>query len=229
MPEWIRGFLLDRRSQGLSERSVSFYDEKLSGFYSYCQLNNKTTMEEINSQFLRDFFLRLDETGHNPGGCHAFFRTLRAFFNWYEVEIDEEGYRNPMRKIKAPRVKIEPLEPANIDDIGKMLNVCTDTVFGLRDRAIILMLLDTGARSAELLGLDRKDVDYVSGNIHIMRGKGGKPREAFVGRTTRIALRRYMKYIPKDVEYLWLYSRRVKADLRWSSINNAAAFRACRC
>lgn len=204
LKEWIRGFLLDRHSQGLSERTVSFYDEKLRGFYSYCLMNDKTTIGEITSQFLRNYFLSLDQTGHNAGGCHAFFRTLRAFFNWYENEIDEEGFRNPMRKIKPPRVRTEPLQPANIEDIGKMLKVCENTVFGFRDRAILLVLMDTGARAQELLCLDRKDVDQVTGNIHITRGKGGKPREAFIGRTTRVALRKYMRHIPPDIEYLWL-------------------------
>jgi site-specific recombinase XerD len=202
--EWIKGFLLDRRSQGLSERSVGFYSEKLQGFYTYCQSNNVKSIEEISPHFLRTYFLRLDQSGHNAGGCHAFFRTLRAFYNWCETEIDDENFRNPMRKIKAPRVKIEPLEPINIEHIEKMLKECQDTVFGLRDRAILLVLMDTGARASELLSLDRKDVDLISGAVQIRRGKGNKARVAYIGRTTRLALRKYMQYIPREIEYLWL-------------------------
>jgi site-specific recombinase XerD len=109
-----------------------------------------------------------------------------------------------MRKIKAPRVKIEPLEPINIEHIEKMLKECQDTVFGLRDRAILLVLMDTGARASELLSLDRKDVDLISGAVQIRRGKGNKARVAYIGRTTRLALRKYMQYIPREIEYLWL-------------------------
>lgn len=204
LKDWNRGFLLDRRSQGLSERSVSFYGEKLKKFYAFCLMNDVTTIDQITSQFIRTFFLKLEEDGHNPGGCHAFFRTLRAFFNWYEVEIDEDTYRNPMKRIKAPRVKLDPLEPITIEVIEKLLEVCLEGVFGLRDRAIIFVLMDTGVRASELLHLNREDINPISGNIMVRHGKGGKSREVYIGRKTRTTLRKYMKFIPEDVEYLWL-------------------------
>ena len=109
-----------------------------------------------------------------------------------------------MKKIKPPRVKPDLLEPVKIEDIEKMLKQCLGTVFGMRDRAIILMLLDTGIRASELLSLDRSDIDPISGNITIRHGKGGKSREAYMGRKTRITVRKYMKFIPEEVEYLWL-------------------------
>jgi integrase len=48
-----------------------------------------------------------------------------------------------------------------------MLATCNDNLIGRRDRAIILCLLDTGARAREFLSLDVADVDMVSGMVLI--------------------------------------------------------------
>ena len=34
------------------------------------------------------FLLHLEETGHNPGGVHAAFRTIKVFLRWYENEVE---------------------------------------------------------------------------------------------------------------------------------------------
>jgi integrase/recombinase XerD len=66
-----------------------------------------------------------------------------------------------------------------------------------RDRAIILMLLDTGLRASELCSLHVEDVDLKSGKVSVRHGvgggaKGGKGRTVFLGKTARKALWRYL-------------------------------------
>jgi integrase/recombinase XerD len=62
---------------------------------------------------------------------------------------------------------------------------------GVRDKAIILLLLDTGLRASELLSITLDNLDIIKGEIQIC-GKGGKWRTVFFGKTTRRALRAYM-------------------------------------
>ena len=58
-----------------------------------------------------------------------------------------------------------------------MLKCCDPaTEYGLRFRAIILLLLDTGFRRAELEGLDIDDIDVDLGRAFIRHGKGRKQR-----------------------------------------------------
>ena len=68
---------------------------------------------------------------------------------------------------------------------------------GLRDRALILLLLDTGLRASELCALNVGDVDLKSGQVQVKHGqaggaKGGKGRVVFLGQTARRALWRYL-------------------------------------
>jgi integrase/recombinase XerD len=62
----------------------------------------------------------------------------------------------------------------------------------VRDRAIVLGLLDTGCRAAELCALAVGDVDMKTGAVQIRRGKGDKGRTVYLGNLAREALWRYV-------------------------------------
>jgi integrase/recombinase XerD len=191
---WANSFLVAKRAEGLALRTCSFYKEKLVTFTTYCEHRNINTVEVITPDLLREFFLHLEEAGHNPGGVHAYFRTVKVFLKWYERENEPLGWRNPITKVKAPKVPDEPLEPVEMADVDAMLQTCREGRMEDRDRAILLTLLDTGARATELCNIDLADLDPMTGSLLIRQGKGRKPRTVFAGQRTRRALRAYLRH-----------------------------------
>jgi site-specific recombinase XerC len=103
------------------------------------------------------------------------------------------NWKNPIDKVRSPKINLEPLEPANKEDIKKILNVCGDDSYGLRDRLILLVLMDIGVRASELINLNIKDINPVIGLMVRRNGKGERFRNAYLGRTSRQALRKYLK------------------------------------
>ena len=206
---WIDEFLRDRLSQGLAPGSLRFYSQKLMLFVNFCKAHEIRYVRQINALFIRQYMLHLEEMHHNPGGRHAAFRSLRAFLNWYEIELDPDDWRNPIRKVKAPRVPIEPLDPVQIEDVFKMAAICHPEMFsGCRDKAILLCLLDTGARANELLNMNLEDIDQMRGSVLIRQGKGRKPRTVYLGKKARSALRKYLR-LRKDIEQgVWVTTPR---------------------
>jgi integrase/recombinase XerD len=160
----------------------------------YCEAQAISCIPEITPGFLRQYLLTLQEN-HNPGGVHAAYRSLRALFRWVEFEeIMPDGWKNPMEKVRAPKVNPEPIEPISIDDIEKLLGICSTKSFSdLRDQAIFLFMLDTGIRAQEVCDLNCNDVDFQNGRIMIKRGKGGKSRAGFISGKVRRALTRYLR------------------------------------
>jgi len=112
-----------------------------------------------------------------------------------------------MLKVKRPKVAHEPIEPVPIEDIRAMLATCGNDFTGLRDRAILLCLLDTGARMREFLALNVADVDMIGGAVIIRKGKGRKPRTVFLGKKSRKALRTYLRQRTDEAPALWVTSR----------------------
>jgi site-specific recombinase XerD len=65
--------------------------------------------------------------------------------------------------------------------------------------------LDSGLRGAEFCALRVQDVDLRTGAVHVIHGKGGKDRTAYLGGKSRLALIRYLRErdaMPRDP--LWL-------------------------
>jgi integrase/recombinase XerD len=189
----VDAFLLDQKAQGLSKGTIFFYEKKLEIFSEFCQSQIITEIPQITPLLIREYLVWLEKRGHNNGGIHAFFRTLRTFLYWWESEVEPENWRNPIRKVKAPKMANLPIEPVSMDDIQKMLKVYGDNFTGLRDKAIILCLFDTGVRASELCAMDIDHVDQISGEILIPHGKGRKPRTVFMGKKSRRAYRAYLK------------------------------------
>jgi len=203
LERWLKAFLLDRRSQDLSQGTLKFYTWKLKLLSDFAASRDIDRVSQITSTHIREFLIELSHT-HNPGGVHAAFRCLRAFLLWYEKECDMD-WNNPIRNVKAPRVSILPLEPVDLKTVSKLLKVCDASQFhGARDYAVLLFLLDTGIRASELISLDLDDVDPIGGDVVIRKGKGGKPRIVLIGKRTRKAVRQYLRFRSDDEDAAWV-------------------------
>lgn len=194
LPTLAAAFLLDRRAQNLTPKTIEFYRNLLQGFLNWCDLQAIKTVNQLTPDVIRQYLIHLEDKGIKAGGVHARYRTLRAFLRWYDLEFEPTDFRNPLRKVKPPRVDIEPLEPVPIEHVRAMLATCKAGKFtNERDKVILLVLLDTGVRAGELLALDRQDIDLLTGDVVIRKSKSRKPRIVFLGRQARRALRAYLR------------------------------------
>lgn len=200
---WLEAFMVDRKVQNLSPGTLYFYRAKLRLFMRFSETQAITRITQLTPVILREYLLWLENTGHNPGGISACYRAIKTFLLWYWVETDQEK-SNPITKVKIPKLALEPLEPADMGDVGRMVKSCSNDFHGLRDRAILLTLLDTGARGAEIVALNLADLKLTTGAIQIIQGKGRKPRSVFVGQSTRKAIRAYLKSRIDDNPALWV-------------------------
>jgi len=202
---WLEAFLIDRRAQNMTRGTLYFYAKKLELFTRYCDTQAVTHIRQVDTGVMRGFLLWLEGTGHNPGGCHAAYRAVRAFLRWWAEEVEPENWRNPTQRVKAPKVPMEPIEPISLDDVKALLSTCKRGEFtGERDRAIILALLDTGARASEFCGISLASVNTTTGEILIRQGKGRKPRMVYLGKVARRQLRAYLKMRTDDNPVLWV-------------------------
>ena len=190
---WIDAFLVDRKAQNLSKTTLYFYQKKLQLFRRFMQKEHITAIAELTPELLRKYLPWLEETHHNAGGVHGCYRTLKTFLLWYEDENEPEGWKNPIHKIKAPKLSKEALAPVELETVTAMLEACANDYLGVRDKALLLLLLDTGARASEVCSMDVADLDQVNGGIVIRHGKGGKTRTVFLGKRARKALRAYLR------------------------------------
>lgn len=216
LERWVDAFMMDRKAQNMAKGTLHYYQFRLREFVGYCASKEVTQITQIDAVLIREYLLYLQDKGHNPGGTHMYYRVIKAFLRWWEFEVEPENWKNPIRKVKAPSNPMQPLNPVNIDDVKVMIEKCPrDSFFGTRDRAIMLVLLDTGMRANELCSMNLEDINLITGEILIRNGKGRKSRYTFLGSKARKAVRQYLKFRPDKKEALWLNRYRERVEY-WS-------------
>ncbi len=194
LARWANAFLQAKKAERKTAGTLGFYKDKLLEFVDYCAVRNVSTIDAVDATLIREFLLHLEEHGHNSGGLKCFFQVVRCFFKWYESELDDPAFRNPIRKVKAPKVETPLLPPVPIANVEAMCKTCADDWRGARDKGIMLTLFDTGLRASELLFIDLEDVDPTNGEIKVRHAKNGEARLAWLGQRARRAMRAYLKY-----------------------------------
>jgi integrase/recombinase XerD len=221
----IEGFLVAKKSENLAASSLKYYREKLSGFLAYCAAQEIKLVSQLTPSTIRDYITQLQAT-HNSGGVHGYFRSIKAFLRWYEQEFEPDDWRNPIKRIKSPKVDQEALEPANIEDVEKMIGACDNGFTGRRDKALMYVLLDTGLRANELLRIKLAEINLMSGEALIAKTKSRHPRFVFLGDISRRSVRKYLKLRKDDCPYLWVTNSGTK--LSYWGLRTAIEYRAQR-
>ena len=126
-----------------------------------------------------------------PATCAKHYRSLQQLFRWL-VE-DGEITDSPMARMRPPQVPEQPVAVFTDDELGRLLAACRGNTFEKRrDTALLRLLLDTGMRASELVGLMLADLDHEQSVAHVM-GKGRRGRAVPYGRKSADALRRYLR------------------------------------
>ena len=179
---------------GRSPRTIVWYRDNLLEFVRFAERDGQAaTMGDLQAPVVRRWLLSLQSRPRQlaPSSLAGRVRTLKAFGTWVAAELDLAS--NPLRAVPLPRVP-EQLVPSLRDpEIVALLRAADVSRDPERDRAIVLLLVDTGIRVSEAAGLHVGDVDLVEGRCRVL-GKGGRERVVPIGRRARKALRAWLTH-----------------------------------
>ncbi|MDO4264230.1 MAG: tyrosine-type recombinase/integrase [Deinococcus sp.] len=200
----IQDFLAYGRQRGHSPNTLAAYRSALGKFAEYAAEQGVTTVGGVTRQLLRAYAAEVGGT-LNPGGAHARLRPLKTFFTW--LEDDEVLDRSPMRRVSLPKLPKYILPAVTREDMGLLLSAARESNHPLRDRAILVLLYDTGVRASELCGIRLEDLQP-GGRLDISRAKGSRSRMVPISRTALRHINRYLKQErPKAQETALFLSR----------------------
>jgi integrase/recombinase XerC/integrase/recombinase XerD len=177
------------QSRNLSQNTISYYGYCLLAFTRYVDRNNPgLTLDDISTQTIRAFLL--DQTQRNSAStaCHC-HTTLCVFFSF----LVSDGFIecSPMGGVDKPKRRQAIINTFTLQQVEAILKTCGNDFLGLRDRAMIIIMIDCGLRVSELLGLCLDDVSWAEHTFRVI-GKGNKERVVPFGNTTATTLTRYI-------------------------------------
>lgn len=151
--------------------------------------------------YIRYYVKNGAEHGNKEKGIKRKLVALRTFYKYYYKK--ERIKNNPSVLVDTPKlhdkaiVRLEPEEVADLlDNIesGEGLTVTQNKYHektSARDLAIVTLLLGTGIRVSECVGIDLNDIDFKTNGVKIHR-KGGYETIVYFGDETEAALKNYL-------------------------------------
>ncbi len=182
----IELFLAAKGAEGASPKTLQWYRMVLGR--AARDLGADRALDALTGPQLRDWLLTLRET-LAPISVAGYVRGCKVLGNWCAAE--ELAEAKALRALRRPKVPHKLVEPLSDDALRRLLDGAS-----ARDRAVLLLFLDTGLRLSELAGLRLVDL-RADGSLKVM-GKGSRERMVPVGTVARQALIRYLREVGAD-------------------------------
>lgn len=247
LPVWTKDFF--RGIEQVTEsRTRIAYAQDLQGFFEYIQRSNPlykemkiqelpikllTQLKSTDFEEYLEYLKVYDKDGkllsNKERAIKRKLSALRAMYRYFHKNrVIEE---NPVLLVDMPKIHDKAIVRLDIDEVADLLDVVESgnrltnhqKVFHeknkVRDLALMTLLLGTGIRVSECVGLDLHDVDFNNDRIKVVR-KGGYESYVYFGEEVREALhnyiieRRTMVAIEGHDNALFLSSRRSRISVR---------------
>jgi len=120
-------------------------------------------------------------------------RSVAAIRGWYSYLMDEGHIEvDPSVRIRGGRRARTLPKPLAETEVARLIDsIGTATPSDLRDRALLELLYDTGARVSEAIGISLEDLDFDE-ELILVTGKGSKQRLVPMGALLATTLRTYL-------------------------------------
>jgi len=202
----IEDYASDLKIQRRSPKTISFYLRNLKMFLKWLKRHGyQGILEDISLSTVKRYILYLEEEyrkfqdhpytpqqdkGLSPFSIQGHVRTLKALSSWlYREEYILQNILGRLRLPKAPKLNIKVLTDDEVKTILSAINFNTSA--GARNYSILLLMLDSGLRLGEVIGLKLSKVDIEHGQMWV-DGKGSKERIVPLGSRSQRYLRRYI-------------------------------------
>jgi integrase/recombinase XerD len=182
----VQAFFTDRllRQRRASPHTVAGYRDTFRLLLRFAKQRlgkapSKLLLADLDAPFVGDFLDHLEKArGNGARSRNTRLAAIHSFFHY--LSFQEPAYANQCRRILAipskryERRLIEYLTPEEIDAL--LAAPDRTTWIGRRDRALLLVGVQTGLRVSELIGLRRCDIILGAGPHVRCEGKGRKQR-----------------------------------------------------
>jgi integrase/recombinase XerD len=167
-------------------------------FLDFYEKSGKREIEKIERGDLETFVEHEQDRGLRIATVRTRLACILAFLHFLmEQEVIPWSLLKRRIKLKLPETLPRAMNPA---DVRKLLSVLDD----IRDRALILLLLRTGIRIGEALGLTLNDLDIEGRKVHLFEGeKNSMGRVVYLSDDALFAMKLWLRRRDQNKEFVF--------------------------
>jgi site-specific recombinase XerD len=207
-PGLVQAFFTDRllRQRRASPHTIAGYRDtfRLLLLFAKQRLGkapSKLSLKDLDTSFIGDFLDHLEKDRRNGARSrNTRLAAIHSFFHY--LSFQEPAYADQCRRILAipsKRYERRLIESLTAEEIDALLAAPDRTTWiGRRDRALLLVGIQTGLRVSELIGLRRSDIILGTGAHVRCEGKGRKERCTPLRREAVELLTQWLRECPAE-------------------------------
>lgn len=186
------------RAGGKTRETIRVYLRNVGQFLTFCEGAGR---EPLTRRTLEAFIADLLDRGREGMTARGRLTAVRQFGKWL-VEVDEIP-SDPFDGVAPPRVDTKVVTPLTDDEIRALLATCRTApgatrerqFLDLRDEALIRLMVETGLRAGEVLGLSLDDVQWKADPpfLTVQKAKARRGRNVPFSAKSAIALDKYVR------------------------------------
>ncbi len=191
MEEYVNRFLQYLRT----ERNYSDYTEQnylfdVEDFSNYLY-ENHLSFKKITYKEIMVYVKYLKEKEKlKSTSINRHLSSLRSFYNYLLRENVIKA--NPFSLVNGPKNEKKLPNYMKYSEFEMLVETCDETPLGIRNRALLELLLATGARIGEIIAIRISDIQFSTREIKVL-GKGNKERICYFNEYCEKALLRYIE------------------------------------
>ncbi|WP_289117138.1 tyrosine recombinase XerC [uncultured Idiomarina sp.] len=195
--EWQDKWLQQLRGErGLAELTLKNYQRLIAADLQELEQQKITDAKQLRVPVIERLLVGWRRSGLGERSIALKLSAWRTFCQFL-VESDALD-DNPASSVSAPKVPKRLPKNLDVDSISHLLDLPADDEIAIRDAAMMELLYASGIRLAELVSLNRDDIDHRMMQLRVT-GKGSKTRIVPFGRCAEKALKQWLK-----VRQAWL-------------------------
>nr|CRY94011.1 hypothetical protein [uncultured prokaryote] len=207
-----------------SPKTIETYSRAIQRFLAYMMENGITNPKREDIVAYRDYL----KLAHKPTTVQSYLAAVKLFFQWTE----QEGiYPNVAERVKGAKIDAEHKKDyLTSKQVNKLLNsIDRSTLKGLRDYAMISLMVTTGLREISIVRADIGDIRVAANDIALYyQGKGHEEKADYVKLAEPVeeAIRKYLharrSTNPKDPLFSSIANRNSGERMTTRSVSRVA-------
>jgi tyrosine recombinase XerC len=182
-----------KNEKNYSNYTIVSYRNDLIKFFNYLKLYRilkDDKIEYVDRSVMRKYIVYLKKSDYSARSISRKISTVRSFFKFCLRESIIKV--NPTINLITPKIDKKLPYFLYLQEVNKLIEApLKNTIFGIRDRAILELLYGTGIRVGELVNLNIRNIDLYEKTI-IVFGKGSKERILPLGNPSIRAIQEYL-------------------------------------
>lgn len=196
-------FLLSKRLQGCSEKTIKCYEQVVHPFVLFLGIDSDVS--DVTRSRYNEYVGFLVSKKYSRSTLASYIRQLKVFLRWLESEFDLDLETS---KLKVPRAFKKVVYIYTDDEIKLIFDSISveSEWLTVRNCAMVALMLDSGLRQEEVCTLQSADISWQRCTLKV-NGKGNKERVVPFGRLSKQFMERYRQLCPYSEDYFFVGRR----------------------